>query len=89
MDLENWQQNYGEPWHYVYPNPGEHYWRYSDLKRVKDARNMANMRIAWRKIAGVFLDEATRLLNKMTDWLNARGKKWKLYGCLGGITTSC
>lgn len=36
---------------------------------------MANMRIAWRKIAGVFLDEATRLLNKMTDWLNVRYKK--------------
>jgi len=52
-----------------------HYWRYSDPKRVKDARNMANMRIAWRKIAGVFLDEATRLLNKMTDWLKARYKK--------------
>lgn len=42
---------------------------------VKDARNKANMRIVWRKIAGVFLDEATRLLNKMTDWLNARYKK--------------
>lgn len=75
MDYKNWQQNYAEPWHFEYPDLGEHYWRYSDPKRVKDARNMANMRIAWRKITGVFLDEATRLLNKMTDRLNARYEK--------------
>ncbi len=30
---------------------------------------------ALKAIAGVFLDEATRLLNKATDWLNARYKK--------------
>lgn len=30
---------------------------------------------AFKALAGVFLDEATRLLNKMTDWLNARYKK--------------
>lgn len=36
---------------------------------------MQDVNKAFEALAGVFLDEATRLLNKMTDWLNARGKK--------------
>lgn len=30
---------------------------------------------ALKAIAAVYIDEATRILNKMTDWLNARYKK--------------
>lgn len=67
--------SYKEPWHVEYSDPGTHYWRYSDLKRVRYARDVAKARIAWRVIAGLYLDMTTACIHSMTDWLNKRGKK--------------
>lgn len=52
-----------EPWHVSY----------GGKKSIQEA--MLDVNKAFKALAGVFLDEATRLLNKMTDWLNARCKK--------------
>lgn len=71
-DEENWgSSHYGwpaidtnEPWHYSFKGG-----------KKTTAEAMADLGEAFKALAGVFLDEATRLLNKMTDWLNARYKK--------------